>query len=486
MRRLCCVRSLLEGIQGYRLVFLLAGVKLGEKKDISRGEVNWRETLHRKDVTGLGGGHTPFAENFLLGKVGSGMYGQILSLREQARVTNGWLRKRLETVLPEVMDREGFDMWIVSGREYNEGPVILNLLPQPVMAARGRTVLVFYRRPSSDPLEGVERLTLAAFGTEFYEAGVKPEDQGQWASLRRIVEERDPQCIGVNVSDVFAFGDGLSHSEYEHLMTALGIKYSERVKGAARLAVGYLEKRLPEEIVAYEGIVAICHRIIKEAFSPKVVHPGVTTPSDVVWWIRQTIHDLGLRVWFQPTVSIQRQDAQRVGSDSVIMPGDVLHCDVGFHYLGLACDVQQNAYVTKLGESRAPTGLEEALVTGNRMQDIVMGNMVRGRTGNEILERSLGQAKEQGISGMVYCHPVGYHGHGAGPTIGLFSQQGGVPGRGDYELFDDTCHALELNIVQEIPEWGGQKVRMALEEDMVFTGGKVYILDGRQEHLHII
>ena len=415
-------------------------------------------------------------------------YGEILSLRNQAQITNGWLKKRFETVLPEIMDREGFDMWIVTGREYNEGPVILSLLPQPSMAARRRTILVFYKRPGvDDPAKAVERLSISRYPLgEFYEAAWKEDDAHEWDALNRVVEERDPRCIGINTGDTFAFGDGLSHSEYLRLMKTLGDKYAKRARSAEKLAVGYLERRLPEEIHAYEGIVAVCHRIIDEAFSGKVVHPGVTATSDVAWWIRQTIHDLGLRAWFQPTVGFQRCGVNSVSSSGVILPGDLLHCDVGFHYLGLACDIQRNAYVTRLGESDAPKGLAAALVNGNRMQDIVMSSMKRGRTGNEILRLSLEEARKQDIDGTVYCHPIGYHGHAAGPTIGLWDQQGGVPGRGDYELFDDTCHALELNTMQGVPEWGGQRVRMALEEDMVYTGGQVYVFDGRQERLLVV
>ncbi len=415
-------------------------------------------------------------------------YAEILDLRKQARITNCWLKRRLETILPEVMDREGFDMWIVTAREYNEGPVVMHLLPQPSMAARRRTILVFYRRPGvTDPAKAVERLTLSTYSSGgFYETAWNKDEGGQWDSLRRVVEERDPRCIGINVSETFAFGDGLSHSEYLQLMKALGTKYAGRTRGAERLAVGYLERRLPEEIHAYSGIVAICHRIVAEGFSGKVVHPGVTTVADVAWWMRQAIHDLGLRPWFQPSVEIQRHGKENMHSNTVILPGDLLHCDVGFHYLGLACDIQQNAYVTRLGETDAPAGLVAALATGNRMQDIVMSNIVRGRTGNEVLRRSLEQARTEGINGRVYCHPIGYHGHAAGPTIGLWDRQSDIPGRGDYEVFDDTCHALELNITQEVSEWGGQEVRIALEEDIVYTGGKVYLLDGRQERLHVI
>ncbi|HON87614.1 MAG TPA: M24 family metallopeptidase [Bacillota bacterium] len=438
----------------------------------------------------------------------------IIPLREQAKVRNNWLEERFRTILPRIMDREGFDMWIVSGREYNEDPVMMSMFPQPMMSARRRTMLVFYRERSHESgkegetgekalvsgevsvesvspesCNGLERIAVYRGRTglsPMYRPLWVEEEPDEWHVLSRIVEERDPKSIGINVSEVFAFGDGLSHSEYLNLMEALGPIYRERVRSAERLALGWLETRLADEIWAYTEVVRICHDIVKEGFSRKVIVPGVTSASDVAWWMRQTMCDMGLKAWFQPSVDIQRFGVGAVEPDSPILPGDLLHCDVGFYYLGLASDIQQNAYVLKLGEDSPPLGLVRALATGNKMQDIVMGQMQAGRTGNQILKASLKEAEDQGIKGSVYCHPIGYHGHAAGPTIGLWDHQEGVPGRGDYELFEDTCHALELNIRQEIEEWDGQEITIALEEDIVFTGNKVYFLDKRQEAFHLI
>ncbi|HOK64238.1 MAG TPA: M24 family metallopeptidase [Bacillota bacterium] len=428
----------------------------------------------------------------------------IIPLREQAKVRNSWLEERFRTILPRIMDREGFDMWIISGREYNEDPVMMSMFPQPMMSARRRTMLVFYRERNNDTdkekgnceeqdgwesSDGLEKITIARGRTglfPMYEPVWIEEEPDEWHVLARIVEERDPKSIGINVSEVFAFGDGLSHSEYVNLMEALGPIYRERVRSAERLALGWLETRLAHEIWAYTEVVRICHDIINEGFSRKVIIPGVTTASDVAWWMRQTMCDMGLDAWFQPSVDVQRFGVGAVNPNSPILPGDLLHCDVGFYYLGLASDVQQNAYVLKLGEDSPPLGLVCALATGNKMQDIVMGQMRAGRTGNQILQASLKEAEAQGIKGSVYCHPIGYHGHAAGPTIGLWDHQEGVPGRGDYELFEDTCHALELNIRQEVKEWHGQEITIALEEDIVFTGNKGYFLDGRQEEFHLI
>jgi len=409
---------------------------------------------------------------------------KILSLRERAEVKNAWLRHRLETILPEVMEREGFEMWIVVSREYNEDPVIMTLLPDPMMYARRRTILVFHRKEDGS----MERLAISRYGVKgFYEGVWDPDEEEQYACLRRIVGERDPATIGIDVSETFGFGDGLTHGDHTLMAEALG-DYIDRAKGAERLCVGWLERRSDKELEAYPGVVEITHAIVAEAFSGRVIHPGVTTTDDVVWWMRQRMLDLGLEAWFQPSIDIQAQGQKYDDEDKrkLIMGGDLLHCDVGYYYLGLATDIQQNAYVLKPGEEQAPVGLVAALAHGNRLQDILAGEMVAGRTGNEILKAALDKAKEEGIKASIYTHPLGTHGHAAGPTIGLWDRQEGVPGRGDYELFDDTCYAIELNVKYDVPEWGGQEVRMALEQDGAFMGGSVQFLGGRQKELYLI
>ena len=412
--------------------------------------------------------------------------GKLLPLREAARVRNEWLKARLETVLPEVMAREGIDLWIVAAREYNEDPVIMSLLPEPAMSARRRTILVFYRQPDGT----VERLTVDRYGfDDFYAKAWEPEKEGQHECLARIIQERDPQVIGLNIAQTFAFGDGLTHSEYERIAAALGADMMQRVRGAERLCVGWLERRTLMELAAYPGIAAINHALIAEAFSSKVIHPGITTTDDVVWWLRQKMHDLGLQAWFHPTVEIQAHGQthdQKEAVRTLILPGDLLHCDVGFYYLGLATDHQQHAYILRPGETDAPDGLKAALAEGNRLQDILLENMRIGRTGNAVLRPALEQAKSEGLNPQIYSHPVGVHGHAAGPTIGLWDKQDGVAGQGDYELFADTCYAIELNVRKSVPEWGGQDVRIALEEDAALTENGIYYLDGRQTAFHLI
>lgn len=413
----------------------------------------------------------------------------LLPLRQQTETRRAWLTERLERVLPEIMRREGFDMWIVAAREYNEDPVILSLLPPPEMAARRRTILVFHLLPNGS----VERLSVSRYDWPGFYSGVwDPAAEDQHACLARIVRERDPQRIGLNFSEQFAFGDGLTQQEYLLLAAVLGPDLMRRTRSAERLCIGWLERRIPGELAAYPGIVAIGHALIAEAFSRRVIHPGVTTVDDVVWWLRQTMHDSGLPAWFQPSVDLQSADEEHRASllstaqRRLILPGDVLWCDVGFHYLGLATDQQQVAYVLRPGETQAPAGLEAALRAGNRLQDIHMEELQPGRTGNGVLYAVLDRARREGIQAMVYSHPLGYHGHAAGPVIGLWDQQDGVPERGDYPLYDNTCYSIELNIVARVPEWDGQEVRIALEEDAALIDGRAVWLHGRQTAFHLI
>ncbi|MCY4147439.1 MAG: M24 family metallopeptidase, partial [Chloroflexi bacterium] len=384
--------------------------------------------------------------------------------------------------------RETIYRWLVVCREYNEDPAMMSLLPATSMSARRRAILVFAR----DAAGNVERLVLSRYGYDgLYEATWDPDVETQHACLARIIRERDPQRIGVNASQLWAFGDGISHTEYELLCAALDETLRSRLTSAERLCVGWLERRLPEEITAYARLVELGHQIIARAFSTAVIHPGITTTDDVVWWMRQTMRDAGLQAWFQPTIDIQapglsfaflgNEDAR-----NVIQPGDLLHCDMGFHYLGLATDQQQHAYVLRPGESAAPPGLRAALAVGNRLQDIHMAEMQVGRSGNEVLSAALAKAKTEGICPQIYTHPLGIHGHAAGPLVGLWDQQGGVPGVGDYPLYDDTVYSIELNIAHTVPEWDGQDVRILLEEDAVLKGGEMRWLHGRQEALHLV
>ena len=170
----------------------------------------------------------------------------ILPLRERARVIDRWLERRMERVVPEIMRREGVDLWIVAAREYNEDPVIETMLPATWMAARRRTVLILHDRGPGQP---IERLAAARYDIGRFPRAWDPETQpDQWARVAEIIAERDPARIAVNRSETFALADGLTGTEYDQLRAALPATYRDRVVATERLAIGWLETRTPDEI----------------------------------------------------------------------------------------------------------------------------------------------------------------------------------------------------------------------------------------------
>ncbi len=414
----------------------------------------------------------------------------ILSEKERAQVMNDWLKWRLENIIPDLMRREGIDMWLVINREYNEDPVYMSLVPEPVMFARRTSILIFLDRGED---KGVERLSGSYYGMgEWYKSTWIDKKKPQFESLAEFIKRHDPKKIGINVSSRWAFGDGLSVELKNKLEVALGPELSSRFVSAENICVGWLESRSPMELSAYRHICGIAHDVIAEFFSNKVITPDITTTEDVVWWIRDKFRELRLDTWFQPSISIQRQksEAAKYGEDmSVIRRGDLLHCDVGIEYLGLCTDMQWQAYVCKIDETDAPEGLKEALRRAVRVGKVLMSEFKSGRTGKEITESAMQKAGAEGLRPLIYSHPIGFHGHGAGCQMDarpLERAPEGIEKQMEYPLYPNTVYAIEFSSTTSIPEWDGQDVRIGFEENGVFTEEGCKWVDGHQVELLLI
>lgn len=418
---------------------------------------------------------------------------QVLSLREQARVMDELMGDRLNNLLPALMEKNKTDMWVLISREYNEDPVLKTMLPAEWLSARRTTILVFYNNPAKKQFE---KLAIARYnvGAHIKAAWDMQRFPDQWEALADLVKSRDPQKIAINISNNYGHADGLDHTHYEQLLNKLPAPYKFRIVSAETLAVNWLETRTEREMQIYPQLVAMTHRIIEEGFSEKVITPGITTTDDLVWWFRQKIRDLGLETWFHTSVDVQRSDSTSFEhlrsfsnrpKDEVIVPGDLLHVDIGITYLRLNTDIQQHAYVLRPGEKELPASLQQAFTKANRLQDILTSNFALGRTGNQILAASLAQAKSEGIKASIYTHPLGFHGHAAGPTIGMWDQQGGVPGSGDFPLNYNTAYSIELNAASFIPEWK-KEIRIMLEEDGYFDASGFRYINGRQRAVFLV
>jgi hypothetical protein len=417
----------------------------------------------------------------------------VLPMRERSQLIDAMLNDKLDNTLPSIMQRTGIDMWILISREYNEDPVLKTMLPSTWLSARRRTILVIYNPGEGKP---VERYAVARYQVAdmFKKAWDKEKQPDQWTRLVELIKQKDPKRIGLNKSHHHALADGMTATEYLAFMDKLDNSLKSKIVSAEHLAIGWLETRSEMEMTVYPKLVAFGHSIIAEAFSNKVITPGLTTTEDVKWWLRDKATELGLKNWFHPSVSIQRADAEQFeqiaafskrASNNVIMPGDLIHVDFGITYLRLNTDQQQHAYVLRKGETQAPQFLIDALAKANRLQDIFTNMFAVGKTGNQILKAARTQAIEEGIKPAIYTHPLGYHGHAAGTTLGMWDQQMGVPIGGDYPLHANTAYSIELNAASFVPEWG-KEIRIMLEENALFDGNEVTYMSGRQTKFHLI
>lgn len=409
----------------------------------------------------------------------------ILSPRERAATENRILAERLDTLIPQIMRAEGVDLWLLVAREYFEEPVVATMLDAENMHARRRTILIFF-----DPGEGkpVERLTVSRYGLGglFAPAWNPDEEPDQWAAVAKLIAARNPKTIAINSSDLYQFADGMTLSQYDRFMSALPPALHERVVPAEGLAIRWLETRTPAEMALYPTIVRTAHAVIGEAFSRKVITPGKTTAEEVQWWYRSRLLQLGLDAWFHPSVAIQRQGAKgMLEGAEVIQPGDLLWTDFGITYLRLNTDTQHLAYVLKPGETAAPAGLSAGLANSNKVQDYLRDAFKTGRSGNEALAEARAKAIAAGIEPSIYSHPIGYHGHGAGPAIGFWDNQKADP-RGAGPIRPNTAWSIELTSYAAVPEWGGQRVDFRTEEDAYFDGTSVRFIDGRQTAITLI
>ena len=370
---------------------------------------------------------------------------KIRSLKEQYAIKDQCLKERLEIILPQVMEDADVDMWIVASKEYHEDPTFKAMVPAEYLTARRITMFAF-----SKEADGIHRYSLSMPDksvAKFYESKWQFGKEDQMVALKRLIEEKDPKRIALNMSKEFAVCDGFSIGLYQMFKESLGEDIMNKMVNDDLLAMKFMEIRTPTELKLMPEVMSVAHDIMERMYTTDVIKPGITTTNDLEWFMKEEVNKLGLTYWFEPTMDLQRKNGDESRYDScVIQKGDLLHCDFGIYYMNMCTDTQRLGYVAKDDEDTMPQYLLDGMKVGNRFQDIVRENMIVGRTGNEVFEAAMKQAKEEGIQAMLYSHPCNMYGHGTGPTIGLFSNQNAIPVKGDVKLSNNTVYALELNV----------------------------------------
>ena len=412
---------------------------------------------------------------------------KILPVREQSNLITELVRDRLDTVLPLAMREAGLDIWIILCQEDDLDPVYKTMIPMdcwsPILQ-----MLIFV-----DEGDGkIKKYNVSGTDTkDLYERPyIGQLEEKQWPVLLDLVSKRDPKTIGVNIGTVKWSGSGLTYNLYRQLKERLPRKYSECLVSAEKAAARWGATLTNREINLFRHVMKIAHSIIADCFSRMTVTPGVTTVDDLVWFYWQRAVDLGLDLAFRPYFNIIRNEVASAyygKGDSVIRPGDVIHCDVGIKYLRLNSDNQHLAYVLKPGETDASSGLKSLMAQTNQMQDIFMGEFRRNISGNELQQNILKRARKEGISNpKVYSHSLGLYLHQPGPLIGLPWEQVNPLPRGEMLMEYNYAFTMELSTEGSVVEWNNQKVRCGMEEPVVFTEKGCRTLNGRQTEFYLI
>lgn len=413
---------------------------------------------------------------------------KLLSQREQMDVRESWLQKRLGSLLLPMMKRHGIDIWIVVNEEFHSDPVTEHIVP-PIPIVGRRDLFIFIDRG-----ERLERIAVVRYLEERLKnhyTVLNPPRTEMAAALKKLVDERNPKTIALNMGGSRGQQSGLTYDGYTFLAETLGPENEKKFVSSAKLLTDYFDTRLPEELAHYEKAVLATDVITRRAFSNEVIKPGKTTVGDVRWWMMQQVNNLGLGIWFQPDLRVQRQAKTTSTSQQflsvadekmVLEPGDLIHVDFGLIYMGLSTDWQKHGYLLKPGEKDAPAGLKAALKNTNRLQDILFGFARAGMTGSEVYDATIAECKKQGIEAMIYSHPIGAHGHGLGASIDFRRGIGGDEDR----LRLDAFTSIELNSSTAVPEWNDQKVTIMAEDDAVMTPTGYKFIRPRQTEFYLI
>ena len=419
----------------------------------------------------------------------TGFVGQAQEAKARSEMLNLIRKEKLDIILPQAMRENNIDMWIIVQKFGRNDPLSEDVggggSSDKWSEGEFLGYLVFTDRGG----ERIERAALGASGdSSLYDIFGKTED------LRKFVEERAPKRIGINMSERVGAADGLSYTCYLSLVKALGEKYAARLVSSEKLVCDFRSRRVASEISLYGKAGELTRQLMERALSNEVVTPGVTTLDDVRWWMADQLLALG----FNPRGGMPRVIyPKRSGSvHYVIKRGDLLSMDWGINMMNFYCDVKRMAYVLREGETDLPPTIKDAFDHGMKVRKIIRKHVKPGRKGIEILEILYRKVEEAGyqrqevedqvsdspnIEVNIGWHSVGNWGHGVGPAI--WTEK---PLRRELVLRPTHLMAFEFFIYMPLPEWGGKKLRMGLEDDVIITENGVEWLYPPIERIHLI
>jgi len=380
---------------------------------------------------------------------------------------------KFDLILPEVMRENDIDMWIIMNREGNFDP----LYPDMGEGYVGKTGYYVFTD------KGNGRIERAALGISGYllEEGDAYDHFGAEIELKQYVTCRNPQRIGLNISQDIGGADGLSHSGYLELAEILGEEYEKRFVSAEKLASDFRSRRVASEIAVFAEACDIAYQITEKALSNEIITPGITTLEDVAWWMKEQLFERNLGSSFgMPSVYVTGAPGIiATSNDRIIQRGDIIMIDWGVGLMNMYTDMKRMAYVLQEGETTVPAGIQNAFEQAVKVREIIKQTIQPGVTAKEaetaVYEalikagfnkmKGFNQFSEKDKTDVIIgCHSVGNWGHGIGPSIAFFN-----PKRLEFTIQPSNLLSIELFAYTKLPEWGGKKLRVPLEDDAIVT-----------------
>lgn len=379
---------------------------------------------------------------------------------------------KYDLVLPEVMRENKIDMWIIMCREGNFDPLYSDM-GEGYVLHNGYYIFTD---------TGKSRIERAVLGIEGYllEETKAYDYFGSEAELKEFVTKRDPKRIGLNMSKDIGSADGLSYTGRKELAEILGSKYEARFASAEKLFSDFHSRHVATEIAAFSEAGDYSYQFAERALSNEVITPGVTTLEDVAWWMKEQLFKNNLQSSFgMPSIYVTGPNGiEATSTDRIIQRGDILMLDWGVGFMSMYTDMKRIAYVLKEGEKEVPKSIQHAFDQAVKVRQIVTNTIKPGITAKQNEDNIYKALKEGGYSQIEFnkpnaddktdvivgCHSVGDWGHGTGPSIAFFN-----PVQLNYIVKPTNLFSIELFAFTPIPEWGGKKLRIPLEDDAIVT-----------------
>jgi Xaa-Pro aminopeptidase len=396
---------------------------------------------------------------------------------------------KFDQVLPQAMRAHGIDMWIVAVKENHTDPLWEDL-------GRGYVSGLGYYVFTDRGGDRIERAALGPSGYLVEEAGAY-DLFASASTLAAFVKARNPRRIGVNMSDEIGPADGLSHTMFQHLVKTLGEPYASRLVSAERVVSDFRSHRVASEIVAFGEAAGLAIQFAERALSNEVITTGKTTLEDVAWWLQDRLLERGLGSAFDmPSIYVTGPDGiVATSSPRLIQPGDVMMIDWGVQLMNFSTDVKRVAYVLKPGEVVPPKSIQAAFAKAIAVRAVLKKAIAPGlradatmktmdaalrAAGYGVIEFNKPNADDK--TDVVYgFHPVGNTGHDIGPSLTTWQ-----PLQTTFELHRQHMFSFEYFAYSPIPEWGGRKLRIPIEDDAILMENGIQFLHPANYRLLVV